>query len=271
MWQNPFLKDIVKSRSYLFGGIMVSKARVRFDEQFADVYTLIQLHDNLLVRIKKIEDTINDYENIGRALRKPNKEIDENISDGIDVLNRSAIVLMVSLWEAYIEDICSEALAHIVKNVRNPVKLPKEIKKQVAKEIKEEKNEIQMWLLAEDGWRKYVQERLIKYKEIRDKNFTSPKSTPTEIFIYNVLGLENITSKWDFKEINLTPKKCIEKLDKLVVTRGEIAHRGVVKETITKDWLLDNVKFLQKIVGRTGGEINTHIKKITGEPLFSKK
>src|SRR5437867_8740204 len=60
----------------------------------------------------------------------------EPLPEAHEVLFRSAVVLMVSHWEAYIEDICSEALDHLIQYTTDPAKLPKEIKKQVADEIK---------------------------------------------------------------------------------------------------------------------------------------
>ena len=44
---------------------------------------------------------------------------------------------MVSHWEAYIEDITSEAIAHIVNKTKDSSTLPKELKKQIATGIKE--------------------------------------------------------------------------------------------------------------------------------------
>src|ERR1019366_3918284 len=72
---------------------------------------------------------------------------------GLEVLNKSAIVLLTSFWEAYCEDIAAEALEHIVAHTPSADKLPKELKKVIAKELKEELNELAVWKLADGNWR----------------------------------------------------------------------------------------------------------------------
>jgi hypothetical protein len=38
----------------------------------------------------------------------------------------------------------------------------------VASELKGEKNEIEVWKIADGGWRPYIKGRLNKFKEVRD-------------------------------------------------------------------------------------------------------
>jgi hypothetical protein len=64
------------------------------------------------------------------------KDDPDNFPDGLDVLFRSAVVLMVSCWEAYIEDICSDALEHLVTHATDASALPKSVKQQIAIELK---------------------------------------------------------------------------------------------------------------------------------------
>lgn len=50
---------------------------------------------------------------------------------GLEVLNKSAIVLLTACWEAYCEDVSAEALEHIVTHSPSPDKLPDEFRKLV--------------------------------------------------------------------------------------------------------------------------------------------
>jgi RiboL-PSP-HEPN len=68
---------------------MPSKARIAFRENVKDVQRLLDLHK--------------DKGGIAQGRRY-----------GLEVLNKSAIVLLTSFWEAYCEDIAAEALEHIV-------------------------------------------------------------------------------------------------------------------------------------------------------------
>jgi hypothetical protein len=56
---------------------------------------------------------------------------------GLEVLNKSAIVLITAFWEAYYEDLATEALEHLVTNADSVEKLPLELKKRVASELRE--------------------------------------------------------------------------------------------------------------------------------------
>lgn len=191
------------------------------------------------------------------------------VPDGYDVLFRSAVVYLVTYWEAYIEDICSEALDHLVKHVTEAEKLPKEIKKQVAGELKASKNEIDVWLLADNGWRQHLAKRLPAMREARERSFNTPKAQNTADFVRKVLGIDNIRTSWGFDRI--TPEVASKKLDDLVEVRGQIAHRGRVEHRLDEKYIEEHVAFLRKIASQTGGRINAHVKNITGKPLWELK
>jgi RiboL-PSP-HEPN len=226
---------------------MTSRSRKQFDENFSDIEALVDLGDGL------------------RTLDQDDGQCSD---DEIDVLYRSAVVLMVSHWEAYIEAISSEALAFIIENLKHSDDLPKELKKQIAKEIKDEKNELEMWQLADDGWKDYLKKRLKKYEESRNRSFNTPKSAQTDDFIQRTIGITKITEAW--KSESFEPKEARNKIDKLVEIRGQIAHRGRLEQQLSKEWILAHVSFLKKIVSKTGGRIKKHVKGITGKDLWSK-
>lgn len=225
---------------------MPSQARQNFDVNFEDIESLIDISNGML-SLDESDGESSEFE--------------------INVLYRSALVLMISHWEAYIEDICSEALTHIIENIDNPDELPKEIKKSVAKEINESVNKIEVWKLAGNGWKDYLKQREMVYTKDRNRVFNTPKPIQTNEFIEKVLGLKNITNSWNID--NSSSKDCCDRLVTLVELRGQIAHRGKLEHEVTKDWLLGEVHFIRKIVAKTGGEINSHVMKIVGTGLWS--
>lgn len=224
---------------------MPSNARKRFDESATDI-------DNLI-------DTY-------RAMVALWEEDKEPVPEGFEVLFRSAVVLMVSHWEAYVEDICHEALEHLVLYTREASKLPKEIKKQVASAVKGAENEIEVWKLADNGWKDYLKERMAGLKEARDRSFNSPKAQQTSDFVKKSLGIEDIQNSWRFDDIE--PKVVARKLDTLIEIRGEIAHRGRVKQKLDQYFVSEHISFLRKLVSKTGDRINSHLKKATGKSLW---
>ena len=89
---------------------MVSEARKAFDKNAEDIERLLQLHA--------------EKGGIGRGRRYE-----------LEVLNKSAIVLITSFWEAYCEDIAAEALEHLITHAKSADVLPKELRKRIAKEL----------------------------------------------------------------------------------------------------------------------------------------
>ena len=224
---------------------MPSNAWKKFDENADDIDHLIDLYQTMV--------SLSEHDG-------------EELSEGFEVLFRSAVVLMVSHWEAYVEDICGEALDHLVSHVDDPGKLPRELKKQVAKEIKSLQDESAIWQLANQGWKKYVRDRMAAFKQQRDRSFNTPKAQNTAEFIKQTLGIENIRDSWNFDGKGSTA--VAEQLDNLIEIRGEIAHRGRIRQKLDADFITGQAKFLRRLVAKTGGRINKHIKQVTGAPLF---
>ena len=99
---------------------MPSKARKALDENLKDVDALLNIH------------ATKGGTAAGRRY-------------GLEVLNKSAIVLITSYWEAYCEDIAEEGVECIVTHATTADALPTEIKKVVAKELKGDNNELAVW------------------------------------------------------------------------------------------------------------------------------
>jgi hypothetical protein len=74
---------------------MASKARAAFDKNCADIDRLMEVHTA--------------YGGTGAGYRHQ-----------LEVLNKSAIVLLCAIWEAYCEDLAAEAVEHIVAHAAAP-------------------------------------------------------------------------------------------------------------------------------------------------------
>ncbi|WKE64031.1 MAE_28990/MAE_18760 family HEPN-like nuclease [Gallaecimonas kandeliae] len=221
---------------------MPSKARIALDENLKDVEGLLDLH------------TLQGGNAPGRRF-------------GLEVLNKSAIVLITSYWEAYCEDIAEEGLEHIVAHAATADVLPTEIKKIIAKELKAENNEIAVWKLSDDKWRQLLQQRLQTLKESRNRKLNTPKYKNIDDLFESAIGLTNVSGKWVWAK-KLTAAKARDKLDKFVELRGEIAHRGKAKTSVKKSQVEDYLDFIKNAAAKTGGAVNTHVKAITGKVLW---
>ena len=176
---------------------MPSKARQHFDDSAEDLRQLASLFDVVV---------------------ESAKDDNEDPPQGTEALLRSAVVLMVSHWEAYVEDICAEAIEHLVARVDDAKKLPKQIKQAVVRDLKADQNELAVWQLADDGWKKYLSGRLTMYRESRNRSFNTPKAQATVEFIRGVTGIEDVRKSWHWDSMDATA--VVKKLDALPKSVG---------------------------------------------------
>ncbi len=221
---------------------MPSKAYRAFSENADDIQRLLGIHEE-------------------RGGTSPGRRY------GLEVLNKSAIVLITSFWEAYCEDLAAEGLEHIVTHAASAVSLPKGIKQIIAKELKKDANELAVWSLCDDGWKQVLRSNLQRLRDQRNKRLNSPKTENIDTLFHNALGIPHVSSSWRWAK-KMTVTRAREKLDGYVVLRGEIAHRGKAAKTVTKAKVEDYFEFVKKLASKTGGTVNSHVLKITGKPLW---
>ena len=221
---------------------MASKARKAIDENVKDITRLLQLHQD-------------------------EGGTEQGRRYGLEVLNKSAIVLLTSFWEAYCEDIAEEALLHIVENAPSADDLPEDLRKIIAKQLKAESHELAVWKLSGEGWRKILVDRLEDLKKERNRRLNTPKTNQINELFLNALGIPKMSEKWHWpKKMNVA--RSVSKLDKFVELRGQIAHRGATLGTVKKTQVKDYFNFLKRLVGKTGGAVSEQVKKITPVPLW---
>lgn len=221
---------------------MPSKARIALDENLKDVDALLKLHEE-------------------KGGGGPGRRY------GLEVLNKSGVVLVTSYWEAYCEDIAEEGLECIVTHAKTSDALPKEIKKIIAKELKADANELAIWGVADDKWRAVLRKHLQALQDARNRKLNTPKHKNIDDLFESAIGLSNVSSQWIWAR-KLTAAKAREKLDKFVTLRGEIAHRGKAKTSVTKAQVIDYLEFIRQAAAKTGGAVNAHVHSITGQRLF---
>lgn len=184
----------------------------------------------------------------------------------VEVLNKSAIVLITAFWEAYCEDLAAEALEHVIKHAPDSDALSKEMKQIVAKELESDKDQLAIWQLAGEGWRDILRVRLERLQEARNRKLNTPKSENIDQLFLSALGIAKASSVWYWP--GMSADQAREKLNKYVELRGEIAHRGAPASACSKSQVEDYFDFVKRLVGKTGGRANSHVTKTTGKPLW---
>ncbi len=197
---------------------MSSKAYKAFRENAADVTKLLALHE-------------------GEGGTKPGRRF------GLEVLNKSAVVLITSYWEAYCEDIVSEGLTRLVNKAPSAAKLPTELKKLIAKELKADTHELRIWDLSDNGWRDVLRRRLTELQEKRNRRLNTPKAENIIRLFNDGVGITDISASWGWTP-TMRPERARAKLDKYVELRNQIAHRGGTAGSVKKQQVTDYFEFV---------------------------
>jgi RiboL-PSP-HEPN len=142
---------------------------------------------------------------------------------GTEVLNKTAIVLLVACWEAYLEDVAAFAFQKLLACCTEPREFPKDVLKRVGDSLRACKDERMIWNIAGDGWKAALSD----YRSKVIDSFHNPNSKSVDGFFFQVLGLKEISTCWHWPGMSV--ERARAKLNGLVSIRGSIAHR--VKHT----------------------------------------
>ena len=181
---------------------------------------------------------------------------------GIDVLNKSGVMFVAASWEAFVEDVAIQAIDHILNSSKDHSSIPLPIKKATAKGLKEDKNDLKVWELASDGWKSVVtnhRDQVIK-KEI--STFNTPKPDNVNHLLKKLLGIEKISRSWNWQGMSET--SAYSKLKKFIETRGAIAHRGSLPQSVTRAYVDGHRKFIDRLAVRTSNVVRAEVKKVIG-------
>lgn len=221
---------------------MGTDAHARFDANAADVNRLLEIHG-------LVGGT--DPGRRGPALQ---------------VLNRSGVVLVCAIWEAYVEDLAAEALQHLVDHVSAPSHLPKGLRKMVAAELRASKNDLGPWELADDGWKRYLAARLTRFQQARNRGLNTPKASNIESLFSDAIGLERVSADWYWA--GMSRDRARQKLNEFVSLRGDIAHRGAVPG-VQRGRVESFLNHVERLVGKTDGTVNAFVLRECGSALHS--
>lgn len=181
---------------------------------------------------------------------------------GLDVLNKSGVLFVSAAWEAFVEDVAIQAIDHILKSAKDCRSIPLPIRRAAAKDLEEDKNDLKVWDLAGNGWKTVVR----KYRDqlIREQiaTFNTPKPHNVDNLFKKLIGIEKVSITWYWQGMSKT--KAYSKLKEFIETRGAIAHRGNLPQSITKSYVEGHRKFIYRLAVKTSNIIRSEVKKHVG-------
>ena len=180
---------------------------------------------------------------------------------GINVLNKSAIVLVVACWEAFIEDLAKNAFNKLLEYCSTPNQLPKPIRTFVMEYIKKDPNQERAWDLAGEGWKEILEE----YKEVVLQRYLFRFNTPTQENIDNLflelIGFKRLSKFWVW-EWNTNSRVC-NRLQGLIQQRHQIAHQVQASKAPRKDDVLTSTRLVQSLAAVTSNRVALYLYKVT--------
>lgn len=182
---------------------------------------------------------------------------------GVEVLNRSAIVLTTACWEACIEDIVRAGANFLGRGLPGPNALPECLQKRLCGQLREQKNELAVWALAGKGWR----QSLVQYVTGHLERFNTPRTGNVDALVQRCLGLDQLSSSWTWR--GMAAEDARKKLDEMVTLRGGIAHRVSAGNPVHKKDAQRYAEFIQRIAVQTSNSIRSYIRSLTGKYPWS--
>lgn len=184
----------------------------------------------------------------------------------LEVLNKSAIVLLVASWEAFIEDLAEESFKFLLANASSHDMIPTKVRIKSVDDMKKSANNLDLWQLAGNGWQKVLQSHKSKILDNSIGRLNTPKQKNIDDIFEDLLGFD-LSSKWSWLP-TMTPNKACTKLDNLIVIRGNIAHRAKATKPVHKDTVIDYTKFIYRLAVKSNNTVNTWLLKATGKSPF---
>jgi len=177
----------------------------------------------------------------------------------VEILNRTAIVFITACWEAYVEDVASEAFGILIAKAKDSAVVPPKVRAFVGRRLLEAKNPQDVWKLADRGWRAEMASYANEVKERWISNLNTPKTAQVNSLFEELLGLAGLSSRWHWG--SMSSKRASDKLDKYVTVRGNIAHRVKHDESVYKNWSADYLNHVQRLVDATDDAVAGHLKR----------
>jgi hypothetical protein len=202
---------------------------------------------NFNLALKEIHNLLDYYSQTQRDSSQSNRNS--------EVFKRSSVILLVTAWESFVEDMLGLHINYRLSNAHSPDDISKAFNTVANNwyiaiinkyDNRPKPNDFARW--TGDNWKILIREKL--QEDLISLN--TPKSKNIGELTKRYLG-EDITQKWNMTRD--TAQQVNKKLDQIIELRGEITHRIVnyfeAKSSIRHNDLKRNVGFVEQLAIRT--------------------
>jgi len=181
---------------------------------------------------------------------------------GVEVLNKSGVVLLTAAWEAFVEDLAQEAFDFLLKHAKSSDLIPPKVRTLASKRLKDAADGIKVWQLAGPGWRKVLLSHKARLMERHIGTFNTPKPNNIDSLFQGLIGLRHLSSKWTWQAMSVSRARA--NLIEFVEHRGAIAHRVKPKRGTTKAYVSGHKTFIYRLAVKSTNTVRSHLTSLVG-------
>jgi hypothetical protein len=182
---------------------------------------------------------------------------------GLECLNKSAIVLILASWEAFVEDLAENAFECILANASTHTVFPKQVLDLAWKAFRNEQTLDAMGKI-ESGWKVILENHKTKIvsKFIERGNFNTPSGPKIDELFSELVGLNALSRTWRWKK--QTSDTSVNKLQLLIDLRGAIAHRAAADDSVQKVQVLEYAKLVARLAAKSHNAVRSYLEQTLG-------
>jgi len=175
----------------------------------------------------------------------------------VQVLNKSAVLLVVASWESFIEALILSSAQFLSENAETIADIPDKTKLCISNRLKRENHDNAIWALAGLGWK----EQILAEAKDRTSRLHTPKATNIDELFMSIIGLPKLSSHWHWpgaKHENVSAR-----LSMLLDLRHEIAHGVETSRSVTKKYVEESNVFMIRLAAISSNRVRMHLIGIT--------
>ncbi len=208
--------------------------------------------DDKTIQRHNFEMCLKDVKTLVALFDKITRDQKDQLKVEYEVLKRAAVILLVTAWETFVEDMVCNLFVEKLELAKSPSDMP-EAFKATAVQWAQRKNtraitpdDLAHW--SGDGWKKEVKKKF----DNDILQFNTPNFAKTDTLFKRYIGIR-AQELWKLPghPIALVQKK----LDEIIKLRGDIVHRGKTKfgdfPSISSVEVVRAVKLIQALVEST--------------------
>lgn len=180
-----------------------------------------------------------------------------------EVLNKSALVLLVACWEAYIEDLATSSFQFLIDRATTPNVFPNNVLTEATKPIISSEDKRRIWELAGDGWKEILQAHKDNILDKHVGKLNTPRPKQIDEMFEKLIGFKKLSSNWKWRGLSNNNVK--KQLDELITTRGEIAHKVKASEFVKKNYVNTIPELIQRLAAISSNRVGVYLEARTDE------